>query len=89
MNMPMNSPKIFRTSDFHLSVVLNSIGYKLIDIDRTSPQRVVFCYQNENTLEQTVKAFFSGELRLDPRLILLNSKLLKDRLYSEQKGGFD
>jgi hypothetical protein len=71
---------LFETSDYHLCVTLCVLGYILVSIDRTNPNRNIFQFKNEQGLQNDVEAFFKGNLRLDPRLVLLQAKLVKNRL---------
>lgn len=73
---------MYRTSDFHLATTLCALSFKLNCIDETNPKRCVFEFEDDSSITQHVEAYFRGELKMDPRLILLNSKLLKDRLYN-------
>ncbi len=74
---------LYETSDYQISVTLCSLGFKLVSIDRESdPRRAVFQFENSQELPQVVESFFRDELSLNPRLVLLNSKLVKDRLHS-------
>jgi len=69
--------QIYETSDFGVCVVLYTLGFKLTSIDRSNPNRLVFEFEIEPDLTKVVESYFRGELRLDPRLILLNSRLIK------------
>jgi len=71
----------YSTSDFQLAVVLCALGAKLIFIDKTNPQRAVFQFEDDGQINAAVESYFRGELRLDPRIVLMQSKLVKDRLY--------
>ena len=73
--------KIFETSDFHLAITLCTLCFPLIVINKSNPKRYSFEFQDTPEIHSAIEAFFKGELRLDPRLVLLNSKLLKDRMY--------
>ena len=72
---------LFEITDYNLCVTLCVLGFKLTSIDKTNPQRCVFQFENESDLQKHVEEFFRGELRLDPRLVLLHAKLVKDRLH--------
>lgn len=73
--------KIFETSDFHVAITLCTLGFKLVNINKTDLRRYLFEFEDTPEIMKQIEAYFRGELRLDPRLILLNSKLLKDRMY--------
>jgi hypothetical protein len=67
----------YETSDFGVCVVLYTLGFKLTSINRSNPNRLVFEFEFEPDLTKAVESYFRGELKLDPRLILLNSRLIK------------
>jgi hypothetical protein len=57
--MKMNNT--YQTSDFHLSAVLKSFGFKLIDLKMESG-RGLFIFEDRTDRAKIVKDFFSGEL---------------------------
>ena len=72
--------KIFTTSDFQICVVLSALGYKITTIDKSQP-RFIFHFENSPKIQPDINKFYSGELRLDPRLVLMHTKLIKDRIH--------
>lgn len=75
--------KTFSTTDFQICVTLSALGYKLIGVDKSQP-RFVFNFEDDPQIQIHIDKFFSGELSLDPRLVLMHTKLIKDRIH----GGF-
>lgn len=75
---------LYETSDFHLAVTLNALGFKLVSIDRSDYRRSIFQFSNEPQISQVIEAFFRDELTLNPRVVLLSAKLVKDRLHAGQ-----
>ena len=73
----------FRTSDLQLTIVLYTLGFPLIGVDKTNPRRASFLFEDDGNISDSVSAFYRGELSLDPRIVLTNAKLVKDRLYGE------
>ena len=69
-------------SDMPLAVTLSTLGFRLENIDRTDSARAQFCFKREDDLDEAVGRFWRGELRVEPKALLLNHKLLKSRLYS-------
>jgi hypothetical protein len=78
----MEMQNYMKISDFQLAVTLSTLGFQLEDIDRTSSERYQFCFRGNKKLDETIQAFWRGELRLEPKALLLNHKLLKSRIYS-------
>jgi hypothetical protein len=71
---------LIETTDFPLCVTLCVLGFKLVSIDKTNPNKCIFQFENQPELQNCIEAFFKGELRLDPRLVLLQARLVKNRL---------
>lgn len=72
--------KLFETSDFSLCISLILLGYKLSSIDKSNPKRCVFQFEYEDDIQKSVEAYFKGELRLDPRLVLFQAKVIKSMI---------
>jgi len=76
--------KYFATSNFQLSVILCCLGFRVASLDRSNPQRVQFCIERGHGLEGAIKSIYAGEIKLDPQIVFMHQKLLKNRLYSEK-----
>ena len=76
----MSNP-YFSTSDFPLAVTLLSLGYVVDSIGQGESGRSEFNFDRGNSLDDAVQAFWRGELRVEPKTLFLNHKLLKSRLY--------
>ena len=76
----MDKNKIYQTQSFDLAIVLSALGYKLVFIDKTRPQ-FIFEFENSDEIPSIVSAYYAGELKMDPRIVLLHSKLVKNRMY--------
>lgn len=73
---------LYETSDFHLAATLNALGFKLLSVDRSDYRRSIFQFQDDPQINQVIEAFFRDELALNPRVVLLSAKLVKDRLHA-------
>ena len=73
----------YDTSDFQLAVTLYTLEYRLLKVNKTNRQRAVSQFQYERGIHDDAKAFFGDDLTLPPRQLLINTKMVKDRLYSE------
>jgi len=75
-----------KISDFQISSVLLYLGYSLSSLDRTNPERVKFCFDIDEgeTIYEAVDAFWKGTLRLEPKNLFMNQKILRTRLLNEQ-----
>ncbi len=72
-----------KISDFQLAVTLSTLGFQLKEIDRASPDRYQFCFEDNKKLGKTIQAFWCNELRLEPKALFFHHKLLKSRLYTK------
>jgi hypothetical protein len=72
----------YETSDFHLAITLHALGFTLAAIDRSDYKRSVFKFTMDKEIYPTIDQYFRDELSLNPRLVLLSAKMLKDRLHS-------
>ena len=75
--------KIYETSDFHLAITLCTMGFKLTFVNKADSKRYVFEFEDSPEIQPLIEQYFRGELRLDPRLVLINAKLLKDRMFEK------
>lgn len=78
--MSMQDP--YETSDFQVAVTLHALGFRLVELDRSNYRRIIFQFEPDAQINPAVEAFFRDELSLNPRLILLSAKLVKDRLHA-------
>ncbi len=74
--------KTFDTSDYHLAITLITLGFLLVEVDKSDVRRAVFRFEHQSDIEESAKAFFDDKLTLNPRLVMANSRLLKERLRS-------
>lgn len=72
----------FDTSDYQLAVTLSSLGYRLILVDKSHPQRAEFRFEADANIRADAEAFFQDRLSLNPRTVLTNAKLVKGRLHA-------
>lgn len=72
----------FATFDLGLSATLTSLGYKLLDLDKSNPRKVQFLFMSEDSLEEAVESYWSDHLEVNPRAYFDNLKMLKNRIYT-------
>lgn len=75
--------KYFTTYDIFLASTLESMGFKIVALDKKNPKKVEFCFQHAKGLDEAAHAYWLHELRLDPQIVTSNLKSLKNRLYSD------
>ena len=73
--------QLFELSDYPACVALVTLGYRLIGVDKSKPNRAIFQFEKDEGIQQALESFFRDELRMNPRLILMNARVVKDRLH--------
>lgn len=81
--------KYFAISSFYISVFLLVKGLKLVDIDRSNPQRSQFIFIDSSEREELVKQYNyaernSPEVLVDAREFEIGIKALKEKLYQNE-----
>ena len=92
MNMKQNMDLTFNaedntyaTSDFYSAVVLRTMGFRLIDIDKSDKRRMRFVFENSNagaTAEQILQDYWDKVLQGDLRTFVDSINELKTRIYA-------
>ena len=68
--------------DLNLATVLMTLKYRLIELDRTSPKKVKFIFEDEKGIEQDMTDYWNNKIKLPAQELLNNQKILKNRIYS-------
>jgi len=77
--------KKFSTYDLGLATTLTTLGYKLLELDKTNPKKVRFVFKEEKNIEQIMLKYWNDEITLPALSLFNNLKTLKNRLYSNQE----
>lgn len=72
----------FKSNELALASALIVLGYPLFAIDKQKPKSV-FLFERNEGLDELVKDFWTGNLRIEPKLYFNAIKEIKSRLYSE------
>jgi len=72
----------FSTYDLGLATVLITLGYKLLELDRTNLKKVRFVFREEKNIEKVMIDYFNDEIKLPALTLFNNQKNLKNRIYS-------
>lgn len=79
----MNDVHVYATSDFYIAVSLCCLGFHVERLDRTNPDRVIFCFRDDpKKIEGAVNGYWDGSLKLSPTALFTQQKLLRSRLHS-------
>jgi hypothetical protein len=74
-----------KTKDYYLSTTLIAKGFSLFGLELEPDGKFTFEFEQDEKLNKAVSAFYKGHLKIDPRIILLQAKLLKDRMYANRR----
>ena len=72
----------FQTYDLGCAGALVSAGYHLKNLDKSQPRKAQFLFVKEESIEQSVEDYFSGNFQVDALAFFNALKNLKNRIYS-------
>ncbi|MEX2013933.1 MAG: DUF5659 domain-containing protein [Parcubacteria group bacterium] len=74
----------FTTFDLNLASTLVSLGFELLELDRTAdPRKVRFVFRQDSELGKSVENYWANNLTVSPQELFNAQKLLKNRIYSD------
>ncbi|OGK49412.1 MAG: hypothetical protein A3I86_01620 [Candidatus Zambryskibacteria bacterium RIFCSPLOWO2_02_FULL_39_14] len=73
--------KDFRTADLALTAALCVSGFVVEEVDKVSPQRSVFVFQNGEKLLEAINQYWRQEMRVEPQDYFNQLKIIKARIY--------
>lgn len=79
----LNTNDYYFTYDLGCSSALISAGFKLVSLDKTNPRKVQFIFRREVGIEKVVDEYWADRLEVKARAFFDNTKMLKNRIYSE------
>ena len=59
-----------------------SKNYKLLKVDKVNPRKVIFYFEHEKGIEDTISQYFNSEIKLDPKIVFINLKGLKNMIHN-------
>lgn len=78
----MRKKKYF-SFDLGLVTALISLGFELLELDKTNPKKVKFIFEESEELNEAVAAYWSDNLPINARSLFDNLKMAKNRIYSD------
>ncbi|MBM3204534.1 hypothetical protein FJZ48_00950 [Candidatus Uhrbacteria bacterium] len=78
----MQHKNSYETHDLGLAAALRICGYKLIGFEPTDGRRIVFVFELDPSLDQTIQRFWTGQLPVDALSYFGSVKLLKAQIHS-------
>ena len=73
--------KDFRPADLALTAALCVSGFVVEEVDKVSPQRSVFVFQNGEKLLEAINQYWRQEMRVEPQDYFNQLKIIKARIY--------
>ena len=73
----------FSTYDLGLATVLVTLGYKLLELDKTNPKKIRFVFKKDKNISQTMLSYWDDEIKLPAQTLFNNQKMLKTRIFSD------
>ena len=73
----------YNTFDLGCCSALVSKNFNLISLNKENPKKVQFIFQREKGIEKVVDEYWSNQLEVKARTFFDNTKMLKNRIYSE------
>lgn len=78
----INARDFYKTSDLPLAATI-ALDRGVEAVDMENPRRAYFMFRRDSRLDETVEAYFRGELRVEPNRYFAQVKALKARLYAD------
>lgn len=78
-----NYTEFYLTYDLGCSSALVSSGFELFSLDKSNPKKVQFIFRREEGIENVTDDYFADHLEVKARSFFDNTKMLKNRIYSE------
>lgn len=75
--------KIYSTYDLNLASTLVTLGYKIIELDKSDIKKVRFLFKHEKGIEQSAINFWDDKINVPAKTLFTNQKNCKNRIYSD------
>lgn len=72
----------FLTFDIGLAAALITLGYKLIDLEKSNVKKVQFIIKRDAGIDNSIASYWDSNLTLDARTLFDNLKRVKNQIYS-------
>jgi len=77
-------PNPFSSYDIGMCAGLVSIGYSLLQLDKSKGSKTLFLFENSNEIIESAQKYWRGELQVDALAYFNALKNIKNQLYSQQ-----
>ncbi len=75
--------KTYSTYDLNLASTLLTLGYKLIELDKSNIKKVKFTFKHAKDIEQSAIDFWDDKINLPAKTLFANQKTCKNRIYTD------
>lgn len=79
----MKNNDYYQTSDIALATIV-SLSFPLVRITPQSNSKSLFVFERSKELEKLIEDYWSGTLKIEPKVYFNQLKTIKTRLYSEK-----
>lgn len=73
---------LYETTDINLATVLLARGYALLALKPQQDHRYLFCFKKSPDLLKSEKAFWDGQVSIEPRGLFECQRALKARMHN-------
>ena len=82
----MEDLKLFKCQDFYQSVILKTLGYPLIRLEKAGERFVVFLFEvSEKEADEVLGEYWNRNLMVNARDLVENINELKSRIHEKLK----
>lgn len=79
----LESPEnVFSSFDLGMSAALESIGFKILHIDKKNRSKALFLFENSDEIVEAAQSYWRKELSIDALTYFECMKKIKNQLYS-------
>jgi len=79
----MENIKEYKSQDFYQSVILKTVGFPLLRLERTNGRFFTFVFDDSNNkAQETISMYWNKQLKVDARELIENINELKTRIHS-------
>lgn len=79
----MENEKTFKSQDFYISVILKTLGFPLLRLERQDGNFVTFVFDDPETkAQETISQYWNREVVCNARDLIENINELKTRIHS-------
>lgn len=79
----MENIKEYKSNDFYQAVILKTVGFPLMRLERTNGRFYIFVFDDpDNNAQKTISMYWNHQLKVDARELVETINELKTRIHS-------